>query len=94
MSLISPSGFPHLKFVIQIPGLSKLRHFHSVKQQPTGARTTLSFVIFRFLAEYSDSSNNVNGIIVISINLLVVYRESVNLIGFITRRLSADSLQL
>ena len=30
----------------------------------------------------------------ISINLLVVYRESVNLIGYITRRLSADSLQL
>ena len=31
---------------------------------------------------------------VLSINLLVVYRESVNLIGYITRRLSADSLQL
>ena len=30
----------------------------------------------------------------ISINLLVVYRESVILIGYITRRLSADSLQL
>ena len=30
----------------------------------------------------------------ISTNLLVVYRESVNLIGYITRRLSADSLQL
>ena len=30
----------------------------------------------------------------LSINLLVVYRESVNLIGYITRRLSADSLQL
>ena len=29
-----------------------------------------------------------------SINLLVVYRESVNLIGYITRRLSADSQQL
>ena len=29
-----------------------------------------------------------------SINLLVVYRESVDLIGYITRRLSADSLQL
>ena len=29
-----------------------------------------------------------------SINLLVVYRESVSLIGYITRRLSADSLQL
>ena len=29
-----------------------------------------------------------------SINLLVVYSESVNLIGYITRRLSADSLQL
>ena len=33
-------------------------------------------------------------ILVISINLLVVYRESVNLIGYITRTLSADSLQL
>ena len=30
----------------------------------------------------------------VSINLLVVYRESVNLIGYITRRLSADTLQL
>ena len=30
----------------------------------------------------------------ISINLLVVYGESVNLIGYITRRLSADSLQM
>ena len=30
----------------------------------------------------------------IGINLFVVYRESVNLIGYITRRLSADSLQL
>ena len=29
-----------------------------------------------------------------TINLLVVYRESVNLIGYVTRRLSADSLQL
>ena len=28
-----------------------------------------------------------------STNLLVVYRESVNLIGYITRRLSADSLR-
>ena len=34
------------------------------------------------------------GINQISINLLVVYRESVNLIGYITRRLSADSHQL
>ena len=33
-------------------------------------------------------------IISISINLLVVYRESVNLMGYITRRLSADSQQL
>ena len=30
----------------------------------------------------------------LSINLLVVYRESVNLIGYLTRRLFADSLQL
>ena len=33
-------------------------------------------------------------LIIFSINLLVVYRESVNLIGYITRRLSADSQQL
>ena len=33
-------------------------------------------------------------LLLFSINLLVVYRESVNLIGYITRRLSADSLQL
>ena len=32
--------------------------------------------------------------ILISINLLVVYRESVNLIGYLIRRLPADSLQL
>ena len=34
------------------------------------------------------------GLTAFSINLLVVYREYVNLIGYITRRLSADSLQL
>ena len=39
-------------------------------------------------------SNSVARLYNISINLLVVYRESVNLIGYITRRLSADSLQL
>ena len=33
-------------------------------------------------------------LICISINLLVVYRESVNLIGYITRTLSAESQQL
>ena len=32
-------------------------------------------------------------LLVFSINLLVVYRESVNLIRYITCRLSADSLQ-
>ena len=37
---------------------------------------------------------NSQGLSIISINLLVVYRESVNLIGYITCRLSADSLQL
>ena len=42
-----------------------------------------------FLLTFSDSI-----LFAISINLLVVYRESVNLIGYITRRLSADSLQL
>ena len=31
---------------------------------------------------------------IFSRNLLVVYRESVNLIGYLTLRLSADSLQL
>ena len=38
--------------------------------------------------------NAMKVIIVISINLVVVYHESVNLIGYITRRLSANSLQL
>ena len=38
--------------------------------------------------------DNHRGISLLSINLLVVYRESVNLIGHLTRRLSADSLQL
>ena len=33
-------------------------------------------------------------LVLISINLLVVHRESVNLIGYITRRLSADSQEL
>ena len=28
---------------------------YSIKQQPTGAWATLSVVIFRFLAEYSDN---------------------------------------
>ena len=32
------------------------------------------------------------GITSISINLLVIYRESVNLTGYITRRLSIDGL--
>ena len=32
-------------------------------------------------------------IIIISINLLVVYREFVNLIGYSTRRLSADTVE-
>ena len=34
------------------------------------------------------------GVFSFSINLLIVYRESVNLIGYITLRLPADSLQL
>ena len=33
-------------------------------------------------------------LIIFSINLLVVYRESMNLIGYITRRLSAVSINL
>ena len=33
-------------------------------------------------------------LIAVSVNLLIVYRESVNLIGYITRRLSNDGLQL
>ena len=41
-----------------------------------------------------DALNKCCWISSISKNLLVVYRESVNLIGYITRRLSADSLQL
>ena len=43
---------------------------------------------------WSLSTPERNGITGLSINLLVVYRESVILIGYITRRLSADSQQL
>ena len=43
------------------------------------------------ILEIAETEVGLNGI---NINLLVVYRESVNLIGYITRRLSADSLQL
>ena len=48
---------------------------------------TKVFTVVGFLAVYWTLR-------LISINLLVVYRESVNLIGYLTRRLSADSLQL
>ena len=47
----------------------------------------------RRLLRHNPGSVNVR-LHIFSINLLVVYRESVNLIGYITRRLSADSLQL
>ena len=49
-----------------------------------------NIVSFSSLAQHKGQE----AIIAISINLLVVYCESVNLIGYITRRLSADSLQL
>ena len=49
-----------------------------------------SFATFLFLPHFDVLCD----LFLISINLLVVYRESVNLIGYITRRLSADSLQL
>ena len=39
MSLLSTSRFPHLKVVIQIPGLSMVRHSHSIKQKPPRAWT-------------------------------------------------------
>ena len=45
------------------------------------------------LHEGSSGNKGIVSIYKISINLLVVYRESVNLIGYITRRLSADSLR-
>ena len=41
----------------------------------------------------STTNHITNNIKDISINQLVVYRESVNLIGYITRRRSADSLR-
>ena len=39
----------------------------------------------------AETEGNSRMISVVSINLLVVYRESVNLIGYLTRRLSAVS---
>ena len=46
------------------------------------------------LLRFDSSIPSLEMITDLSINLLVVYRESVNLIGYITRRLSADSQQL
>ena len=39
-----------------------------------------------------DVNNAISTLLRFSINLLVVYRESVNLIGYLTRRLSAVSI--
>ena len=46
------------------------------------------------IEKYQDLKREIGRLWGISINLLIVYRESVNLIGYITRRLSADSQQL
>ena len=51
-------------------------------------------VYFAIISYFSPELENTRGLDNISINLLVVYRESVNLIGYIARRLSADTLQL
>ena len=51
------------------------------------SRDTRAFLLLNHIEIFSRIS-------LISINLLVVYRESVNLIGYISRRLAADSLQL
>ena len=68
---------------------------------------TIFRVIFSFLPPYELLAGNLNEFVPqiarspevtalrrFSINLLVGYRESVNLIGYVTRRLSADSQQL
>ena len=59
-------------------------------------RPATSPFYYKFTVVYRKSVNWLyyRCIAAVSINLLVVYRESVNLIGYITRRLSADSLQL
>ena len=54
--------------------------------------SSLLQILFKVNGSFSEIKKLVSS--AISINLLVVYLDSVNLIGYITRRLSADSLQL
>ena len=67
-----------------------LKYFTTLEITPTQLREQAS----KILHQLYDEVDNVCFSLIININLLVVYRESVNLIGYITRRLSADSLQL
>ena len=56
---------------------------------------SFAFIIYAIKPNNLQSRKMVRDrLMLISINLLVVYHESVNLIGYITRRLSADSPQL
>ena len=70
---------------LQRKGVRKRKH-NVYKSYYVNAKKKVMVLVRRY--------TNYKFITEISINLLVVYRESVNLIGYITRRLSADSQQL
>jgi len=81
---------------------ARRKYFQSLlENSPRNITENTENLIVLFIIKNVDSLNQLRNIKTLSvflssfsINLLVVYRESVNLIGYITRRLSADSLQL
>ena len=86
-------------YMLQIPAVFVFNHCHSntfpihfLTYKSTVFSSLCLRCVLRGIVIYM--SHRTQMIIKISINLLVVYRESVNLTGYITRRLSAYSLQL
>ena len=67
--------------------MAKYRNLETAEYRKTKKELCLCVEVIKKIFKNHD-------LMTIGINLLVVYRESVNLIGYITGRLSADSLQL
>ena len=71
------------------PNITQRKTLVLIEQQNLQVRIRKTEILAELLI-----GTRVVSLYIFSINLLVVYRKSVNLIAYITRRLSADSLQL
>ena len=85
---VSSSNFHYKEIMKLLPGLWANAHTFSFAFTFWWRADHYQHVLFNKLVMVSMS------LLSFSKNLLEVYRESVNLIGYITRRLSPDSLQL